>query len=429
MNSPNKYDPFEKMIQKKIDSMGNSYNQSWENISKKLDKIDRRKKIKKWGLISILSFGLISFLIIGVRKPSTETISSINKNKKTQLQPIIDSSHKIGNVIEPIIKTKYKQITHNNNNSISEKNTSKIDNNISESTNFIEDENTTNKEDEILSLPVRNNEYIIEKNESIIEKSDSVLIISTNSINLCVGDTLEFSISSCKSQKLEWYVNNKFHSHESNGKFILDRPGTLKFDLRSITEKDTLISNSIEIIIEDLSDLKISFQKTEENQMTKYYFNALSSNNLDGDFYWDFGNNKTSIEKYAENFYQKNGTYNVSLDYTSKFGCNNKVFTSIDVLKKTNLLAPNSFTPNADGINDFFMPEALKTNGKPFTLKIYNKNGQLIFESKNASNQWDGINQNNGQKCKIDNYIWLVNTINDNGEAEQFQGTILILKN
>ena len=429
MNSPNKYDPFEKMIQKKIDSMENSYKQSWENLSRKMDKIDRQKKLKKLGLISILSFGLISILIIGVRKPSAETISHINKNKKNNVQPIVDSSNKIENIIEPIIKTNDKQIISNNNNSTFEKNTSKIDNNISKSTIIIEDKNTTNKEDQILSLPVRNNKYIIEKNESIIEKSDSVLTISTNSINLCVGDTLEFSISDCKSQKLEWYVNNKFHSNESNEKFILDKPGTLKFELRSITEKDTLISNSIEIIIEDVSDLKISFERTEENQITKYYFNALSSNNLAGDFYWDFGNNKTSNEKYAENFYRKNGTYNVSLDYTSKFGCNKKVFTSIDVFKKTNLLAPNSFTPNSDGTNDFFMPEALKTNGKPFTLKIYNKNGQLIFESKNASNPWDGINQNNGQKCKIDNYIWLVNTINDNGEAEQFKGTILILKN
>ena len=71
------------MIQKKIDSMENSYNQSWENLSRKMDKIDRQKKLKKWGLISILSFGLISILIIGLRKPSAETISHINKNKKT----------------------------------------------------------------------------------------------------------------------------------------------------------------------------------------------------------------------------------------------------------------------------------------------------------------------------------------------------------
>ena len=109
-------------------------------------------------------------------------------------------------------------------------------------------------------------------------------------------------------------------------------------------------------------------------------------------------------------------------------GCTIKVNKSIDVKKKTNLLAPNSFTPNGDGLNDYFMPEGLKISGNPFELSIFNKRGQMVFNSKNTSNAWDGFNQTTGQKCKNDNYIWLVQTTNENGEPEQYRGSIFLFK-
>ena len=80
------------MIQEKIDSMESSYNQSWENISKKMDKIDRLKKLKKWGLISIVSFALISLVTIGLLEQSQKTVSPITKTQKSNVQSIIDSS-------------------------------------------------------------------------------------------------------------------------------------------------------------------------------------------------------------------------------------------------------------------------------------------------------------------------------------------------
>ena len=430
MNNSNKYDPFEKMIQEKIDSMESSYNQSWENISKKMDKIDRLKKLKKWGLISILSFGLISLLTIGLLEQSQKTVSPITKTQKSNVQSIIDSSHKIEieNIITLSNKTKDKQIKSENIHSKTENNNYKADHTISESTASIEEEITTTKKDEIVSLPVRNDEFIVESNESIVEKIDSILIISTNSSNFCAGDTLEFSISACNSRKLEWYINNTFHSNNKDGKFVLTGSGSLSFKLIAITEIDTLISNSVDILIEDVSDIQISFQEIEESQVTRHSFSAVSTTVLDGTYFWDFGDDNHSIEEIGNHYYQNNGIYMVSLEYTSKVGCSNKINKSIDVNKKTNLLAPNSFTPNGDGLNDYFMPEGLKISGNPFDLSIFNKRGQMVFNSKNISNAWDGFNQKTGQKCKNDNYIWLVQTTNENGEPEQYKGSIFLFK-
>jgi gliding motility-associated-like protein len=74
---------------------------------------------------------------------------------------------------------------------------------------------------------------------------------------------------------------------------------------------------------------------------------------------------------------------------------------------------PNVLTPNGDGINDKFV---IPIEGeKLFNFKIYNHNNELIFESNDKNNSWDGINQKNGQQCYSGVYygVLLYNLVNN----------------
>ncbi|MCF8429365.1 MAG: gliding motility-associated C-terminal domain-containing protein [Bacteroidia bacterium] len=63
---------------------------------------------------------------------------------------------------------------------------------------------------------------------------------------------------------------------------------------------------------------------------------------------------------------------------------------------------PNVFTPNNDGINDKYI---IDLEGEKFyNLKIYNYNNELVFESNDKNNNWDGINYKNGQVCNSGTY-------------------------
>lgn len=55
---------------------------------------------------------------------------------------------------------------------------------------------------------------------------------------------------------------------------------------------------------------------------------------------------------------------------------------------KSTLYIPSAFTPNGDGINDRFGVKAL--NITQFNLKIFNRWGELIFETDEVTNLWDG---------------------------------------
>ncbi|WP_315819887.1 gliding motility-associated C-terminal domain-containing protein [Paraflavitalea speifideaquila] len=75
---------------------------------------------------------------------------------------------------------------------------------------------------------------------------------------------------------------------------------------------------------------------------------------------------------------------------------------SIKVIDMTKLDIPNTFTPNNDGINDEFrigVTGYFKLNG----LRIFNRWGQLVFESKDLNYVWNGK--------KMDNYYQWVPTI------------------
>ena len=70
------------------------------------------------------------------------------------------------------------------------------------------------------------------------------------------------------------------------------------------------------------------------------------------------------------------------------------------------LIFPNVFTPDEDGLNDDFGPEtACEIMFSNYSLKIFNRWGQNIFSSNDASNKWDGKIDN--ELATLDTYVWM----------------------
>jgi hypothetical protein len=72
---------------------------------------------------------------------------------------------------------------------------------------------------------------------------------------------------------------------------------------------------------------------------------------------------------------------------------------------------PNVFTPNADGVNDFFIPFPYKYI-ESIDLKIYDRWGALIFETTDPAINWDGHDKNSGKLC-TDGVYYYTCTVNE----------------
>jgi gliding motility-associated-like protein len=67
---------------------------------------------------------------------------------------------------------------------------------------------------------------------------------------------------------------------------------------------------------------------------------------------------------------------------------------------------PNAFTPNNDGINDSFFPIMSGYDIYESEMLIYNRFGQLIFQTVDIRSGWDGTSK--GKPCDTGTYIWKV---------------------
>jgi gliding motility-associated-like protein len=103
-------------------------------------------------------------------------------------------------------------------------------------------------------------------------------------------------------------------------------------------------------------------------------------------------------------------------------GCRNT--DSIEVLIESSLYVPNSFTPNGDGVNDFFVIEAREVHD--YQLYIFNRWGQLIFETEDTQDFWDGTFK--GKAVQIDSYIWKIDYLDNQKARHEFIGHVNVIR-
>jgi gliding motility-associated-like protein len=90
----------------------------------------------------------------------------------------------------------------------------------------------------------------------------------------------------------------------------------------------------------------------------------------------------------------------------------------------SSLIVPNAFSPNGDGINDFFSPS--DTNLSFYTCKIYNRWGNLVFETTNPNQFWDG--NYNGGDCVDGTYFYLIESVGLDDKKYLFKGFLMLAR-
>ena len=87
--------------------------------------------------------------------------------------------------------------------------------------------------------------------------------------------------------------------------------------------------------------------------------------------------------------------------------CNKEILDSCKVWVQCPIENINIFTPNNDGINDFFIPINLNQYPNPHVL-IFNRWGKLVYENLNYQNDWSGTHYKSGQELKEGIYYYLI---------------------
>ncbi|MEA3497006.1 MAG: PKD domain-containing protein [Bacteroidota bacterium] len=110
-------------------------------------------------------------------------------------------------------------------------------------------------------------------------------------------------------------------------------------------------------------------------------------------YYWSFGDGNSSEEENPLHQYSEGGEYEIFLFTDKNIRCSDTTSVLIKVKNiNNNIFIPNVFTPNNDGLNDKFKMSSIEYECFPYTLMIFNRWGQKIYDSKDSIGIpiWDG---------------------------------------
>jgi gliding motility-associated-like protein len=226
----------------------------------------------------------------------------------------------------------------------------------------------------------------------------------TGSISGCSPLEVEFSNQSEYAKTYYWLLGDGTISQLKNPKHTYKKPGTYTVTLIAQNNHcaDTLTINDY-VSVWQKPHASISYS-TKNDRDFEIFNNSSFADScilLFGD-----GNLLTQCDwKKTSHSYAEDGTYDLTQFVSTLKGCIDS--TTIKILAQTEgtLFYPNSFTPNNDGENDIFY--AYGFNIKKFNMSIYDRWGQLIFQSDDVYKGWDGTYK--GRPVEQDVYVLKIN--------------------
>lgn len=243
----------------------------------------------------------------------------------------------------------------------------------------------------------------------VVLAADPVIDFEADILEGCSPLTVQFTNLSqfAETGKFIWEFGDGSISRQDNPTYTFYEGGDFTVRLRGENEVGTVRELEIEAYIhvyglpfaDFLASPRVVYIPTQQ-----VFFSNLSRNGVS--YFWDFGDGQTSTEENPKHTYGDEGFYDITLIAENGFGCKDTLFrdTEIRAVKGGDVSSPNAFTPDTQGpnggditvggnsdpdrINDIFLPRLEGVT--KFRMLIYNKWGQLVFESTSQNVGWDG---------------------------------------
>jgi len=172
-------------------------------------------------------------------------------------------------------------------------------------------------------------------------------------------------------------------------------------------------------------------------KQTNAYVYITFHDNSTGDiisWQWDFGDGSTATDQNCIHQYGDTGTYTVTLIVTEANGCIDSVSDIIKIRDIFTLYIPNTFTPDGDGINDFFFPKGVNVDPDNYEMDIFDCWGNLMFRTttwvSTHGEPWNGTKNNSGtfKNVVMGVYVYRILAKEIQGHKHEYLGRVTLIR-
>jgi gliding motility-associated-like protein len=254
-------------------------------------------------------------------------------------------------------------------------------------------------------------------------------LIGHSSSGRCVSDTIRIIVSEepdwsflaegdtvlCKGDSLMLSARGAFrylwNTGDTASSVIVKMPGL--YSIVGENKRGCQKSESFNVLEYPLPEAR--FETSEATLDSRHNQLTCSLPAQSGATYiWDMGDGSAENGSSVQHTYNITNSvlaYTITLTATSSVGCISNSSRTIEIVP----FVPNVFTPNGDGINDFFMPG--------FELEIIDRNGLSLYKGRDG---WDG--RYNGQMASPDTYFYLITYSDRNQIPHTKKGFVTLMK-
>ena len=245
-----------------------------------------------------------------------------------------------------------------------------------------------------------------------------------NADSTCQGSGLLFSNLSVNGQTYQWSFGEGGTSNAHSPVYTYDSSGV--FDVKLIvTNPNTcnkIDSTTMPVKIMSLPVANFTYDPIfpTPNLPTKFTnrsINAVSYN-------WSFGDGTSTAERDPEHQWKKSGTYDVCLTARSIDGCVDTLCKKVDAEIYPAVDVPTGFSPNGDNVNDVLYVKGAAIETMHF--RVYNRWGQMVFESKDLKTGWDGTYK--GKLQEMEAYAWVLDVVFIDESTAHKTGNVTLLR-
>ena len=189
----------------------------------------------------------------------------------------------------------------------------------------------------------------------------------------------------------------------------IDTLNLLKEELVVVEPKPTA-GFIVEPLIQDEYEAEFTFVNTSEDAHKQWFY---------------FGNGASTTFTEYTYYYPEPGIYHPYQVVKNIEGCKDTAWATITVVPIIPIMVPNAFTPDSDGKNRTFKPILYKPQN--YFMYIYNRWGELVFQSENPEAEWDG--NYGGEPAQDGIYLWYIRYYEyDTGLLKDIRGHVTLIR-